>query len=299
MNFLALFVGLGLERLLTHLFHLREFRWLDPLFDRFLGYQRLTQPNLAMAGAAAVVFLLVMPVGIVEFTLNDRLAYIPQFFFAVVVLLFCLGPRDLGDEVNDYIHALDEQNTDAINQIAHELLEIRPEPGDAPPDLEASVYAQANNRIFGVVFWFVMLGPSGAWLFRVLDLMRHRAASHIERQTAAGHEAELPRVIQATLLLHFLIAWIPGRLLALGYMLAGSYEGAAAAWKELQTEPSASFPGPTDQLLGAVGKGAAAWAGADDSITGRILNARALILRTLWMIWCPVLALLTLYDLMA
>ena len=33
MNFLALLLGLALERVLTHLFHLREFRWLDPLFD--------------------------------------------------------------------------------------------------------------------------------------------------------------------------------------------------------------------------------------------------------------------------
>ena len=33
MNLFALLLGLGIERLLTHLFHLREFRWLDPLFD--------------------------------------------------------------------------------------------------------------------------------------------------------------------------------------------------------------------------------------------------------------------------
>ena len=33
MNFLALFMGLAVERLLTQLFHLRKFHWLDPLFD--------------------------------------------------------------------------------------------------------------------------------------------------------------------------------------------------------------------------------------------------------------------------
>jgi AmpE protein len=231
--------------------------------------------------------------------LTERLAYIPQFVFAVVVLLFCLGPRDLGKEVDDYCQALQAQNQDDIREIAHELLERWPEPGEIAPDIETAIYAQANNRIFGVVFWFVMLGPSGAWLFRVLDLMRHHATQQIQTLKATGGDIELPRIMQAVLLLHFFIAWIPGRLLATGYMLAGHYDGAVAAWKELRTESSAGFPGPTDQLLGAVGKGAAFSVGVDDSALGRVANARTLVFRTLWMIWCPVLALLTLYDLLA
>ena len=32
----ALLLGLAVERLLTHLFHLREFRWLDPVFNACL-----------------------------------------------------------------------------------------------------------------------------------------------------------------------------------------------------------------------------------------------------------------------
>jgi len=299
MNFLALFVGLGLERLLTQLFHLREFDWLDPLFDRLLGDKRWTQPNLAIAAAAMLAAVLVIPVGLIETVLSERLAYIPQFLFAVVVLLFCLGPRDLGKEVDDYCEALQNQNQDEIRNVAHELLERWPETGETEPDIETAIYAQANNRIFGVVFWFVMLGPSGAWLFRVLDLMRHRAAQQIQTLTVTGGDAELSRIAHAILLLHFLIAWIPGRLLAIGYILAGNYDAAVAAWKEFRSESSAGFPGPTDQLLGAVGKGAAFSVGADGSALGRISSAKTLVFRTLWMIWCPVLALLTLYDLLA
>ena len=38
--------------------------------------------------------------------------------------------------------------------------------------MERAIYVQANNRIFGVVFWFLVLGPTGAWAFRVLDLLQ-------------------------------------------------------------------------------------------------------------------------------
>jgi AmpE protein len=297
MNFLALFLGLGIERLLTHLFHLREFHWLDPVFDWVLRNQRISQPNLAVAAAALTAMVVVIPVGIVEWGLQDQLAQLPQYVFAVVVLILCLGPRDLSEEVNDYCKAIEDGDEEEIHEIATELLECQPEPGQAPPDVEEAVYAQANNRIFGVVFWFVLLGPTGAWLFRVLDLMQRRAVHFACQGPEIEDEGEWSQVVQAILLLHRLLAWLPSRLLTIGYMLAGSYDGAQAAWKNLRTVSSAMFPGPTDQLLGVVGRGAAPEAAEGDVVT-RARVARDLVSRTLWMIWCPVLAILTLYDLM-
>jgi len=299
MNFLALFVGLGIERALTMLFHLREFRWLDPLFDIILSNKRLTQPNLAVAAVAVFVAFLVLPVVLIETIFSDRLVYIPQFVFAVIVLLFCLGPRDLGKEVTDYCEALEKNDENEARDIARELLEYEPDIDSSTWDIEAAIYAQANNRIFGVVFWFVVLGPGGAWLFRVLDLLRHRAAEQaVPAETGDAGSLSSP-ITQAVLLFHWLIGWIPGRLLAAGYVLAGSYDGAAAAWKSFRSADSLSPAAETRALLGAVGKGAAAWAGSEGGATGRVANARKLVFRTLWMIWCPVLALLTLYDLMA
>ena len=281
MNFLALFLGLGIERLLTHLFHLREFHWLDPVFDWVLRAQRISQPNLAIAAAALTAMLVVIPVGIVEWALQDRLAHLPQYVFAVIVLLFCLGPRDLAEEVNDYCKAVEEGDEAEYQHIANELLECTPEPGQPAPDVEEAVYAQANNRIFGVVFWFVLLGPTGAWLFRVLDLMQRRATHQACQESAADSAAAWPAVAQAILLLHRLFAWIPSRLLAVGYMLAGSYDGALAAWKKLLPVSSAMFPGPNDQLLGAVGKGAAPLA-AEGDVIARARVARDLVSRTRW-----------------
>jgi AmpE protein len=301
MNFLALFLGLGIERLVTHLFHLREFHWLDPLFDWVLRKQRVSQPNLAIIVAALLAAAVVLPVGLIELGLNEKLAQIPQFVFAVIVLLFCLGPRDLGEEVNDYCKAVEAGDSDEVRSISEELLECVPGPGQPAQDVECAIYAQANNRIFGVVFWFVMLGPTGAWLFRVLDLMQRRAVHYVCEDMDNGDSDEWPAVVQAMLILHRLFAWVPARLLAVGYMLAGSFEGALEAWKTFRAEPSRLFPGPNDQLLGTVGRGAApdvSFVDSESDVTSRALLARDLVGRTLWMIWCPILALLTLYDLM-
>ena len=148
-----------------------------------------------------------------------------------------------------------------------------------------------------MVFWFVLLGPTGAWLFRVLDLMQRRAVLHANQNETVNEQDEITQVVHAILFLHRMFAWLPARLLAVGFMLAGSYEGALSAWKNLRTTDSLLFPGPNDQLLGAIGAGAAQ-TGTAASVTDKAMAARDLVGRTLWMIWCPVLAVLTLYDLM-
>ena len=280
MNFLALLLGLALERVLTHLFHLREFRWLDPLFDAHLRRLRTAAAGagsrwVALGLTGLMTALLVAPVAILSAVLQGELLQIPYFVFAVVLLLFSLGPRDLDDEVEDYGDALQSGDTLTQRSVAEELLERLPPdmPADRNRAVERAIYVQANNRIFGVVFWFLVLGPTGAWAFRVLDLLRHRA------EVQASDAAPTP-TMDAVRTLHGLMAWIPSRLLAVGYVLA--------------------FAEATTEVVARVGCAASGRGGLDsaDAVEAldRIRAARSLVMRTLWMIWCPVIAVLTLYD---
>jgi len=299
MNFLALLLGLALERVLTHLFHLREFQWLDPLFDAHLrrlragGGQGRRWTALALTGLLAA--LLVLPVALLSVALRGELLQIPYFLFAVVVLLFSLGPRDLDDEVEDYGDALESGDADAQLRVAEELLEKLPPdlPAGRNEAVERAIYVQANNRIFGVVFWFLVLGPTGAWAFRVLDLLRHRA------ELRSGEESATP-TMDAVRTLHGGLAWIPSRLLTLGYVLAGNFEEAMESWRNRGREATLSFADGTGEILARVGIAASGRGALDvaDSVEAldRIRGARSLVMRTLWMIWCPVIAVLTLYD---
>lgn len=297
MNFLALLLGLAIERLLTSVFHLREFRWLDPAFDRLLREVRRRGPWLGGAVVVAGALLISAPVVLASLLLHDEFRQIPFFLFAVVVLLFSLGPRDLEQEVDDYCAALERDDGEALRRVAKELAEE-----DTPNDsaarhaaVERAIYVQANNRMFGVIFWFLLLGPAGAWLFRVLDLLRRRARFQQSRpEDAAGGESEAPVRV-----LHGLLAWIPARLLAIGYTLAGNFEVAARGWRAAR-EPGLGLVARSEELMAQVGMGAA---GREPETTDdpavayeRLRGAMALVMRTLWLIWCPIIALLTLYD---
>lgn len=298
MNLLALLLGLAIERVLTNLFHLREFRWLDPLFDAHFARVRSMSLPAAIALCAGLALVLALPVVAGAVLLWDEFLQIPYFLFAVVVLLFSLGPRDLDEEVEDYCVALETGDAEAQRRVAKELLER--EPADAAVGrnaaVEQAIYVQANNRVFGVVFWFLVAGPAGAWLFRLLDLMRRRAQYQAIRP---GAEAEYGVVLAAVRNLHAVFAWIPARLLALGYLLAGNFEEAVGGWRAGRVSGMA-FADAAHEIIARVGTAASGRAGLDvtDSVEAldRIRGARALVMRTLWMIWCPIIAVMTLYD---
>ena len=100
--------------------------------------------------------------------------------------------------------------------------------------------------------------------------------------------------------LHGLLAWIPSRLLALGYVLAGNFEEAMESWRNSGREAHLPFADGTVEIVARVGvaasgRGALDVADATEALD-RIRGARSLVIRTLWMIWCPVIAILTLYD---
>jgi AmpE protein len=294
MNLFALLLGLGIERLLTHLFHLREFRWLDPAFDWALVRLHEKPRAVALASVVGLACLLTAPVALLSWLLDDALFFLPAFILAVVVLLFSLGPRDLKEEVDEYAVAVDAGNAQSARHVAKELLEA-----EAPEDagtqarlVERAIFVQANNRIFAVVFWFLIFGPTGAWLFRVLDLMRRRAAYHYADETI---------LIGAVRTAHGIFAWIPARLLAVGYALAGSFEESVADWRGYYANCAPRVFDVNNDILSSAGMGAAGRAEPSVAVTPSA-GARAamdLVLRTLWVIWCPVIAVLTLLNIVS
>lgn len=252
MSLAALLFALFCERGLTHLLHLREGRWLDPVFDRadrMLGGR--TGP-VAFAGAVALVLLPTVPVALAWVALGPHLLGLPQFAFAVFVLLFSFGPRDLKEEVDDYVDALERHDRDEALRRGKELLESSPasQAGPVRNAVEEAIFVQANNRIFGIVFWFVVLGAAGAWAYRVSDLLRRRAAFEAARQGLPRARGDLGDWLNT---IHGVLAWLPARLAALSYAVAGSFEDGVGNWRLAVDRASSGVLDRAESLLARVG----------------------------------------------
>ena len=161
--------------------------------------------------------------------------------------------------------------------------------------VEEAIFVQANNRLFGVVFWFMVLGPAGAWLFRVSDLLRRRAAFEAARRAARGCRGDLGARARRAARRAGLDS---GAAAALSYALAGSFEDAVGNWQvAVDGGRPASVLDRSEDLLARVGRGSLqpAWPSvppeALDAATarGRGASSRA----ALW-IWLAAIALLVL-----
>lgn len=292
MNLIALALGLGMERLLTHLLHLRELRWLDPYFD--MGLKSICRFGglPAMLLTIIVIALPTAPVALAAYAIHDVVLGLPYVAFATFVLIFSLGPRDLAEEVDEYVVALNRGDLERAERVAKELLEtdVPNQPGSHTRAVEAAIFVQANNRVFGVVLWFMLLGPAGAWLFRVSDMLRRRATYEAGRREWEGCSV---RFLRAVCSVHGLLAWLPSRLVAVGYALAGSFETAIASWKAYYSDCAEYFFEVNDDVVASSGCGALA-AGSRDAATVA-QSALSLVTRTLW-IWFTVIALMTLFG---
>ncbi len=301
MNLIALLIGLVVERLATQLFHWRRMRWLDRIIDfGFRQAARLgTWPALIPVILLGVV--LVLPVALVIFLLGGTLAGFAYLLLAVVVLFFSLGPRDIGEEVAVYCKALEAEDEEQVQHAAKAIVE-----DDVPEDVaartscvEAAVCVQANNRLFAVVFWFVVLGPLAAWAYRVTDLIRRRAVFSAARDEEA--DGQSARVRDAAEALHGWLAWIPARLTAVGYAAAGHMDDAIAALRAPTEDKDLTTSERSESLLARVGIAALALQDRpDETAKERAIRgaeaANHLVFKLL-LIWAVIIAAMTLYGL--
>lgn len=305
MNLLALLIGLVVERLATQLFHLRELRWLDHLIDA--GFRQVARFGNwpALIPVTLLVVLLVLPLFFIWLSLIGALYGFPYLLLAIIVLFFSLGPNDIGEDIDQYCKALETGDDELVNLTAKALIEadVPDNAAERTRQVEEAVCIQANNRLFAVIFWFVVLGPVAAWAYRVTDLIRRRAVfntSRIGSPDETHGTLSIVGVLSAAENLHGWFAWIPARLTAIGYALAGSFDGAKAAWRAPAESKVLSHSEQSERLLARVGTGALALHVAEGetdverAIRGAT-SANGMVFRLLF-IWAAVIAIMTLYG---
>ena len=298
MNLIALLIGLAIERLATQIFHWRRMRWLDRIID--LGFRQ----NERFANWPAVIpvvllgILLVLPVAAVIWFLGDALAGFAYLLLAVVVLFFSLGPHDIGEDVAAYCRALEADDDEQVHNAAKAIVE-----SDVPEDVaertsivEAAVCVQANNRLFAIVFWFMLLGPLAAWAYRVTDLIRRRAVFTAARDEE--QDGNIARIRDAAEMLHGWLAWIPARLTAIGYAAAGHMDDAIAALRAPTEDHDLTTSKRNEALLARVGVAALALQDRPDETPSEraIRGAQAAnhLVFKLFLIWAVIIAIMTL-----
>lgn len=257
-------------------------RWLD---------SHLSEGGLWRSRWGIVVALLppLLAVALFQYALQAPLLGLGGLLFGVAVLFYSWGPRDLDIDVETVVSSQDPQ---ARRDAAVSLLGARSEaPVDGGAMIEA-VFRSALRRWFGVLLWFLLLGPFGALLYRLVALAAEgESAQALPMETRAG-----ARVLLA------ILDWPASQLMALALALVGNFDTVLGAWRD---NGGASFS-LDGRFLGAVARASVrtelAEEAADyaDDVGGpppvvagdlpELRDAMSLVWRSL-LVWMAVLAL--------
>lgn len=251
----------------------------DEWFIRYRAW--LAQKNLLAHPAAQLLAAVLGPVLLLwalTWAIDQWFSSIWLLLVATLTLLYSFGRGDFSAQVDAYIEA--SAREDSVSA-AHWLAKLQGNYPDAvPPEDWPSLHSQALRaiayrgfeRMFAVIFWFFILGPAGALLYRLSLLCR-------ERQPSALLERWL-----------WLLEWPVVRLMGLTWAMAGNFDSCFFRCQRgllnIQ-EPSASLL--DDQFRGALGLSEA----EEEVCLASIRAAQPLFSRSL-LLWACFLALVTL-----
>lgn len=209
--------------------------------------------------------------------------------FAILVLVYTLGPREPETDIDAVLTAPDAPAREAAAQNLRDDANAASLPFTSPALVEAAVLAGLRRR-FGVLFWFFLIGPAGALLYR----LAHVAASD-------GGELDL-RARDGARRFAAALDWIPAHLMVLAMALVSDFEAVLHAWRAWHMQPGRSPWELEPGFLAAVARsGVDADIEAGDGGTvadvgnplEELADARRLLIRVL-VVWLAVVALIVL-----
>lgn len=221
---ISILAALLLDRLVPDRGGLQIFNWYrdwaESIELRFNGGTRAQ-------GVAAVVLALgpiIFAILVLRYVLV-RISPLLGSLFDIFVLYLCLDLFRLGQAADAISAALDQGDLAAANQhledLSGKVSQETSEAGIARSAVEA-VLKQGNWAIIAPLFWFIMLGPGGAALQRLVGVLDKLWGHRNQRFSAFGWAAAR---------LNDLFGWIPARLTALSYAFMGSFEDALHCWR--------------------------------------------------------------------
>ena len=192
----------------------RQYAW----YDAWLHWLGASVGDLwrARYGIALALVPVLLVVALLQWLLDGPVYGLVGLVFDIVVLVYAWGPRDLDVDVEAVIDAHDAPTRRAA--IARLGLTGETAALDGPALVEA-VFANALQRWFGVLFWFLLLGPVGAILYRLSA--QSTLAQDLPEQNRRGAQA-----------LKTALDWPVAQLVTLAMALVGNFDTVFSTWRE-------------------------------------------------------------------
>lgn len=197
-------------------------RWFFSFRD-WLSGQMHRQPGSQRRWWLFLALLLLVPtllLALLLLMLDGVALGLPVFLIHLFVLLTLFGHSNIAEVTARYLQFWRAANYEsALQQLQQHWHQVSLDNCDNHEQLHEEfcrfLVADFFQRVFAVVFWYLLLGPAGALFYHLVLQCRDRAWSN-----AGTEETEL------IARLAYLLEWVPARLLAVTFALTGDFVAA-------------------------------------------------------------------------
>lgn len=244
MTFLAVLITLVIERMAAQHRPARHFAWFER-YCRWLAGMSSLGGLMSHAWGAVVVLIPILATVLWLQLVSAEMGILFHLPFSVVVLLYCLGPRDLGDDADAFLAARDSGDNERATELAQQLCRSKVTAAEPRRSFAVAraVVILANRSVIAPLFWFVVFGPVGAAAYRLI----HQLAERLQTEQCP---ASMQRGSDD---MRHIADWLPSRITAAGYAIAGNFDAVAHAWRSFDYLPGDGPLDEADNLLANTG----------------------------------------------
>ncbi len=297
MSLIAILIAAATERYWKSFSAMQPFQWLIS----FACWLQQRHGAAAWFNGPRGVLLAIAPgvvaIALLQYALatgSGFIVWLVTLAFSVLVLILCIGNRGAGEQIDEYLNALEREDAEGAYLHVRELLQGREaaNPVEMNRLVIETLLVRNHERLLAILFWFVILGPVGAMLYR--------STAQLKGVLHSGREFDAD-FIEAVLRLQALLDWLPARITALCYGIIGSFVDAIHQWRTAGPEWRADLAAGNRGVLVNSGLGSLRIGempeGEEpqvdhDALRATIADAQALIQRTV-IAWITVFAVLT------
>ena len=247
MSFLAILFTLLIEQVRPLTPRNAVHRWYVRYVNSLGNHFNAGEQRQGMAAWALAVLPWVLVSAAVHYFLLD-ISIAAAWLWNVAVLYLTMGFRQFSHAFTEIVEALRAGDLDRARVL---LAEWRAEPAAEYSQTELAKVAieqgllDSHRQVFGVIFWFLVLpGPSGAVLYRLSGIL--------EKKWGARTSEDYGDFGKFALRAFHYLDWIPVRLTAMSFAIAGDFEDAVYCWRS----QAAKWIDPEQGVVLASGAGA-------------------------------------------
>ncbi len=250
----------------------RKFGWFaqmrEYLADLFIGKAFFD----SWLGLGIILLLPAIAINILISVFDTTWLLPVQFILGATILFYSLGPTPLEKSFTSYFQAMERGDAEAAylhlkeQQLLAEV-EESPEQDELIRTTTRLILTESSKRYFGVITWFILLGPVAALFYRL---------AYVYQDLCADEEFDDHRPLIAQLI-HWL-DWLPARVTSLMFLLTGDFVNGLYRVQDYLTDLDAD----NNQLISETGIAALGLEiGVSDTTAKENIDAMAMVKRSI------------------